>query len=148
MLPVDVGQGDKRLSCFTLHHHHLQFLIFSQWTGGVLGERGGRGQRRRPLAPNCLGPRVAQSLPSGGATLLLMFSLLKMSRCSTSDTVPDLDTPFSRLTWLLCCSPEVVGGRDGHGPALDPYLSGILFVDDSTVEWLCTIGETRPFLIT
>lgn len=28
------------------------------------------------------------------------------------------------------------------------YLSGILFVDDSTVEWLCTIGQTRPFLTT
>lgn len=87
---------------------------------GCWEREGGEDRGEGSLAPNCLGPRVAQSLPSGGAALSLMFSLLKMSGRSASDTVPDLDTRFSRLTWLLCCSPEGVGGRDGHGPALRP----------------------------
>ena len=54
-LQADVGQGDSGVSCFILQCHHLQFLIFSQWTGEIEIEieteidrqrEGGRGRER------------------------------------------------------------------------------------------------------
>lgn len=119
-----------------MQSYYLQFLIFSPWGWGWVGGEGS-------LAPSCLGPQVTQSLPSEGAALSLMFSLLKMSGALG---LRDSHTCFSSLTWLLCCSLE--GG--GEAVAVDlrsgQYLSGTRSVMTTHCRVVVHRRQSRAFL--
>lgn len=71
------------------------------------------------MAPNCLGPQVAQALPSGCCAVVDVLSAEDVRVLSLRHS-PRLGHLFQQADLAAVLLPVGVGGREGHGPALRP----------------------------